>query len=449
MAGLNRRGILKGMVHGAAVTVALPILDCFLDTKGQAFAATGRAIPTRFGTWFWACGVNEKRFFPDQMGKDITFKEETLPLTPLKDKLTVFSGFNAILDGQPNLTHWSGVMCALGGTTPARGGNGVGRAEAATLDVLVADHIGSRNRFKSLQMACTGQPGVSYSMRAGNTVNPSEVDPVSLYTRLFGLEFQDPNSGTFKPDPGVMLQQSVLSAVQDQRADLLRSVGAADRSRLDQYFTSVREMEQQLAIQLEPPAPATACVVPKKPGVIEPGTTWEDATAMHDKLTDLLVMALACNQTRVFHLALSAAVSNLRKAGQSVALHELTHEEPIDAKLGYQIETTYFLERCMGVFASLLRKLDAVKEGDGTLLDHSLILALSESNLAKLHTLESLPMIVAGRGGGGWKPGGHIAGKGDSVTRIGLTLQQAMGLPVGSWGTGANATSRPISEVLA
>lgn len=448
MTSWNRRSVLKGMVNGAAVTVALPVLDCMLDINGEAMAATGAPIPTRFGTWFWACGINEKRFYPDKTGTDFVFKEETQALTPHKDKLTVFSGFNALLDGQPNLTHWSGVMCALGGSTPSQGGNGVGRAQADTLDVLVADHIARGTRFKSMQLACTGQSGVSYSMRAGNTVNPSEVDPVSLYRRLFGPEFQDPNAATFKPDPNLMVQQSVLAAVAGQRAELMRYVGASDRARLDQYFTSVREMEHQLEVQLQPPARADACVVPKAPEALQPGSTWEDATQMHDRLTDLLVMALACNQTRVFHLALSAAVSNLRKAGQSVALHELTHEEPIDPKLGYQIETTFFLERCMGVFASLLGKLDAIKEGDGTLLDHSLILALSESNLAKLHTLESLPMIVAGRGGGKWKAGQHIDGKGDSVTRVGLTLQQAMGLPVGAWGTGANATSRAVSEVL-
>jgi hypothetical protein len=449
MADWNRRNLLQGMLRGAAVTVALPLLDLFLDGNGQAMAATGAPIPTRFGTWFWACGINEARFFPDQVGRDFAFKHETMALTPHKDKVTVFSGFNAILDGQPNLTHWSGVMCALAGAAPSAGGNGVGAAPASTIDNLVADHISRGTRFKSLQIACTGQPNVSYSMRAGSTVNPSEVDPVSLYTRLFGPGFQDPNAATFKPDPEVMVQQSVLSAVADSRADLMKRVGAADRARLDEYFTSVRDIEHQLEVQLQPPGRADACLVPKKPDDLPPGTTWESATAMHDKLTDLLVMALACNQTRVFHVALSAAVSNLRKAGQSVALHELTHEEPIDNKLGYQIEATFFLERCMGIYASLLRKMDAVKEGDGTLLDHSLILGFSESNLAKLHTLESLPLIVAGSAGGRWKPGQHIAGKGDTVARVGLTLQQAMGMPVGSWGTGANATSKSIGEVLA
>ncbi|HEX7857563.1 MAG TPA: DUF1552 domain-containing protein [Sphingobium sp.] len=447
MADWSRRNVLRGMLHGSAITVALPLLDLFLDGNGEAMAAGG-AIPVRFGTWFWGCGVNAARFFPDKVGTDFEFKDETQALAPFKAKTTIFSGFNVILDGQPNLTHWSGIMGALGGTTPAKGGNGVGTAVAPTLDCLISDHISTGTRFKSLQMACTGQSSVSYSMRAGNTVNPSDVDPVSVYKRLFGAEFQDPNSGKFTPDPNIMMQKSVLSSVSDGRNELTKYVGAADRARLDQYFTSVREVEQQLAVQLQPPAPAEACVVPKQPAALEVGTTWEAANKMHDQLTDLMVMALACNQTRVFHIALSAAVSNLRRAGQSVALHELTHEEPIDPKLGYQIQATYFLERSMEVFASLLKKMDGIKEGNGTLLDHSLILALSESNLAKLHTLESLPMIVAGSAGGKWKAGQHIAGKGDTTSRIGLTIQQVMGLPIGSWGTGANAASRSVTEVM-
>ena len=443
----TRRTVLKGVLGSSAITVALPLLDCFLDGNGKALAS-GAPLPVRFGTWFWACGVNAARFFPGKVGFDYDLKPESVALEPFKKKVSVFSGFNVILNGAPNLTHWTGIMGALGGTTPTKGGNGVGAAVAPTLDCLIADHIGQGTRFKSLQMACTGQPNVSYSMRAGATVNMSDVDPIQVYKRIFGSEFQDPNSGKFTPDPNIMLQQSVLSSIKDNRDELMRVVGVADRARLDEYFTSLREVEQQLAVQLEPPAPAQACVVPKAPGKVELGPTWEVATKTHDQLTDLLVMALACNQTRVFHVALSAAVSNLRRTGTAVALHELTHEEPLDPKLGYQINCTYLLEQSMSIFASLLRKMDAVKEGDGTLLDHSLVLALSESNFAKLHTLESLPMLVAGSASGKWRSGQHIAGKGDTTSRVGLTIQQAMGMPVGSWGTGANATSKSIGEVL-
>ena len=82
------------------------------------------------------------------------------------------------------------------------------------------------------------------------------------------------------------------------------------------------------------------------------------------------------------------------------------------------------------------------------MLDHSLVLATSESNYAKIHSIDSLPIMVAGTAGGKWSPGQHIVGKGDPSSRVGLTIQQALGMPVGSWGTGAMQTSKPISEVV-
>lgn len=180
----------------------------------------------------------------------------------------------------------------------------------------------------------------------------------------------------------------------------------------------------------------------------EVGPTWEVATKTHDLMAQMAVMALACDQTRVFNIALSRAASNLRRSGEAIAFHELTHEEPIDEKLGYQPRSTFFMERSMEAFAALLKAMDGIKEGDGTLLDHSLVLATSESNYAKIHTLDSIPILVAGSANGKWKQGTHIAGKGDPTSRVGLTIQQALGLPVSSWGTGAMQTARPISEVL-
>lgn len=447
MANWERRSVLQGMMRGAAVTVGLPLLDLFLDGNGEALAA-GSPIPSRYGTWFWGCGINHARFFPDKLGADYDLKTELQPIAPYKNKVTVFSGFNALLGGKPNLPHWSGVMATLTGTAPSRGGMDGGSTDAPTIDTLVADAIGTGTRFKSLELACTGNSAVSYSMREGATVNPSEVDPVSLYRRLFGPEFRDPNAAAFTPDTGVMLRRSVLSSIKDERDALSRRIGAGDRSRLDQYFTSVRELEQQLGHLLQKPPPAEACAVMKEPGKVEPGPTWEAATCTHDLLVSLLVMALACNQTRVFNIALSRAASNLRRTGEAVAFHELTHEEPIDEKLGYQPKSTFFMERSMEAFASLLKAMDGIKEGNGTLLDHSLILATSESNYAKLHTLDSVPVLVAGTAGGRWRSGMHIDGKGDATSRVGLTIQQALGMPVAKWGTGAMETARPISEVL-
>lgn len=448
MTDWNRRKLLRGMLRGSAVAIALPLLDIFLDSKGEAMA-TGAPIPVRFGTWFWGCGVNTARWFPDRLGREYDFKAELTPLEPFRDKLSVFSKFNCILDGKPNLVHWSGVMGTLSGCAPLKGGVSGGTAEMPTIDTLVADHIGRGTRFRSLELACTGQSSVSYSMRAGSTVNPSEIDPIQFYRRLFGLEFQDPNKAEFKPDPEIMLRQSVLSSVKEERDSLMRGLGTSDRQRVDQYFTSVRQVEQQLGQLLEKPQPAEACAVPAEPGRGELGPTWEMATRSHDLLGQLLVMALACNQTRVFNMALSNAGSNLRKAGEPVSFHELTHEEPVDEKLGYQPQATFFIERSMEVFASMLKMMDGVKEGDGTLLDHSLVLATSESNFAKIHSVDNLPILVAGSAGGKWKSGQHLSGNGDPSSRVGLTIQQALGMPVTSWGDGAMRTSKPITEVMA
>ena len=444
----TRRNLLRGFVQGSAVAVALPLLDLFLDGNGTALAA-GAPIPIRFGTWFWGCGVNTARWFPDRVGRDYDLKAELKPIAPYKDKVSVFSNFNCILDGKPNLVHWSGVMATLTGAAPDSGGVAGGASKAPTIDCLVSDHIGRGSRFRSLEVACTGQSSVSYSMPAGTTVNPSEVDPVNLYRRLFAAGFQDPNKAEFKPDPGIMTRQSVLSAVKDDRDSLMQRLGSADRQRVDQYFTSVRQVEQQLGMMLEKPAPAQACVVPNAPAASQLGPTWDVAMNAHDLLGQLVVMALACNQTRVFNVALSNAGSNLRKAGDPVSFHELTHEEPVDEKLGYQPKATFFMEKSMETFASMLKMLDSVKEGDGTLLDHSLVLATSESNFAKIHSVDNLPIMVAGRAGGKWKSGQHISGNGDPSSRVGLTVQQVLGMPVTRWGDGAMMTSKPIGEVMA
>src|SRR5665213_1638713 len=94
----NSRTILRGMLGGSAVTVGLPLLDCFLNTNGTAFAATGAPLPVRFGTWFWGCGLNPGRWVPQKTGANYDTPAEIKVLEPFKDRLSVFSGFRAITD---------------------------------------------------------------------------------------------------------------------------------------------------------------------------------------------------------------------------------------------------------------------------------------------------------------------------------------------------------------
>jgi hypothetical protein len=103
----------------------------------------------------------------------------------------------------------------------------------------------------------------------------------------------------------------------------------------------------------------------------------------------------------------------------------------------------------MQAFGDFLVEMDSIKEGDGTLLDHMLVMGFSDTGYAKIHSIENIPMFLAGGAGGKHKAGQHIHTAGDSVTRVSLTAMQLMGAPVGEFGTGTMKTSRPITEVMA
>jgi hypothetical protein len=440
----DRRSILRGMLGGSAVGVALPFLDCFLNINGTALAS-GAPLPVRFGTWFWGCGLTPGRWIPTKAGAGYDMPPELKPLEAYRDRLTICSGFKANTDGKGAVPHYTGNISILTGSAP----KGQGMVDAPTFDTIVADTIGARTRFRSIEAAATGNPRDSYSMRSSASINAAEPSPVSLYTRIFGPDFKDPNAADFKPDTRVMVRKSALSVIKEQRDALLAEVGAADRSRLDEYFTSIRQLEQQLDIQLQKPAPLEACTVPTAPATTKLGAEIDDVIANHKLMAGLLAHALACDQTRVVNVVFGDAASTLRKAGSTVTHHQLTHEEPIDEKTGCQPQATFFVERIVEGLQTMLAALDGIKEGDGTLLDHSLVLALSECSYAKIHSLESIPMLIAGRAGGKLKPGQHIDGSGDPVTRVGLTVQQVLGVPVSNWGAGSMQTSKSVSEIVA
>ncbi len=448
----SRRTILRGVLGGAAVNIALPFLDCFLNANGTAVAATGKPLPVRFGTWFWGLGHTPGHSVADKKdtGYGIEFLEECRALVPLKDKVNFFSGFNTPLDGKGNYTHFSGICSSRTGTAASFSGD----FPAPTLDLLIADAIGEGTRFQTIDATSIGIPSQNYSARSTNNRGAAEGSPMQLYTRLFGPGFVDPNKADFKPDPQLMVRKSVLSAMREQNATLMASVGSEDRARLDEYFTSIRQVENQLALRLEKPAPNEVCTVLAPPaadqgGQVSGAAEIETVQENHRIMTQMLAMAMACNQTKVINMVYSDNFSHVRKAGEATHHHELTHEENIDKDLGYQPEAFYFGRRSMDAWASFINALDGIKEGEGTLLDHSLIFASTETSYARIHSIDNLPIFTAGRAGGKVKTGIHVVGGGDPVSRIGLTAMRAMGVPIQSWGSKSLQTSKPISEILA
>jgi hypothetical protein len=331
----------------------------------------------------------------------------------------------------------------MGGGIPA------GDGAFPSIDTLVSDQIGTQSRFRSLQVNCVGERA-SYSRRSASAVNPSETSPAALYAQIFGPEFQDPNAADFKPNPRVMVRKSVLSGVIDEIKGMSQEIGAEDKQRLDQYLTGLRHLERQFDQQLTKPDPIPACFRPKAPDSDpELGGEAEVVAARHKMMAELMVMAVACNQTRVFNMNYSSPSSNTTKAGYEKPHHTTTHEEPVDPALGYQANHSWFARRAMESWATYVASFAKVKEGDGTLLDNVLIYALTDCGHARFHTLDKMVAMTAGRAGGKVKSGLHIDAGGTTVARMGYTIQRVMGLDINSWGARSNNTSKELGEILA
>jgi len=433
----NRRIVLRGMMGGAAVTVGLPILDGFLNSNGTAFA-DGKALPVCFGTWLWGLGCDPGHWEPKTAGTKYEFGSQMAALQPFRDDTNLFIGLKVYLDSHAASPHNAGwIGCTTGSPAPP---------SFASIDTIVADTIGTRTRFKSLEVACDGtKTSVS---RKGTTANASENSPVALYQRVFGPEFKDPNAAEFTPDVGDMMRKSALSAITEQRQDLMKRLGAADRAGVDEYFTSIRELEKQLQIMLERPAPLEACTLPTKGDEAPPGYIIDDAVTNNKLFAKILAHAMACGQTNVVNVLFSEPLSNLRRAGSSMTYHMYTHEEAIDTSVGYQIESDKFRRQCFTALADLLTTLKGFKEGPGTLLDRMLLLGFTDVGYAKTHGVDNMPMLTFGKAGGRIKTGHAIEAKGDSVARVGLTVQQALGVRTSTWGTESNTTKRPFAEIM-
>ena len=443
MKKLNRRKFLKGALNGGVITVGLPLLDIFLNDNGTAYA-DGTPIPMRFGTWSWGLGMSESIFVPKKTGANFDLPEEIAALAPIQDHINLYTNFHVFKDDAPNLCHHSGWVVLRSGIAPMTSQNKPGE----TIDVAVSRQIGNATRFRSLSATATGDNRNSFSYEGGNSVNAPEWSPLRFYQRLFGEEFQNPNAETFTPDPKVMVRKSALSAVQEDTKKLEQTLGANDRARLDQYFTGLRDLERRFDLQLTKPDPREACIVLEEPEILPTGLNADLVAKRHRMMTDLMLMAVACDQTRVFNMFYAHAFSSTIKPGYDKPHHTATHEEAVDAELGYQPNVSWFTRRAMDEWAYYVDALANFKEGDGSLLDNSFIYATTDQSFAKLHAIDGIPMFSAGTAGGRLKTGLHIDGGGSPGCRLGYTAQRLMGLDIESWGDKSNTTSSEIGEIL-
>ena len=440
---LSRRRVMRGMLNGSAVTVALPFLNCFLDGNGTALA-DGSPRRVRFAHWFWGNGLTAgQQWWPEKTGalSGMTLPKEISPLEAVKDKINIFSHLDVLPDGRPNRPHATGWQGSWLGTVPSGAS-----VAAASVDTKISDMIGQNTRFRSLGASCTGNPASTMSYLDGGIPQSNEAHPAALYARIFGPDFTDPNSGTFVPDPHVMAKNSVISAIKDEREGFA-DLGAEDRQRLDQYFTSLRQMEQQVSMQLTKPEPLAACTKGGDPGEDKQVSDQLDVTiASHKIMGQLLAHALLCDQTRSIRMMFTDSSPGLRVAGDSTTYHTYSHQEALSSP---QEKCRFFSMQTATQLAEFIKMMDSFKEGDSTLLDQTLVVANTDNGLAFTHQLTNLPTFTAGRAGGLIKTGMHLNMASDPATRLGLTAMQVFKVPINKFGTDSMETSRPITDIIA
>jgi hypothetical protein len=450
MRKLDRRKVLRGVLGGGVVSIALPRLDAMLNGGGNAYA-DGGALPKRFGTWFWGNGILIKRWVPAAtgMGSAWALTDQLAPLANVKDDITVVSGMRVKTGGNVHGAGLVGMLTGAGCLGPGEPGQ---VAAAPSIDQVIAKAIGKATPFTSLEVGCekeaaTGSAirGVSYP--GSNQINLPELGCKAVFDRLFG-GFTPPSPGAptaTGPDPRALVRKSVLDAIQQDMAELRATVGAADMRRLDQHLDGIRDIERRLQTMSSTPAVATgACTTPSAPASSLVAPSGHFQPAVHQMMADLVTMALACDRTRVFSIMFSQSAAWIAYPNINGLFHGMCHNEAGDQPTVHQ-----FVVATMKELAYFLEKLKSVKEGAGTLLDSCAVLATSDVSDGRTHSQADYPIVVAGRCGGRLRAGMHVRAADDTSTKVLFSLARAMDVPLTEIGAGAGRVTSGLAAIEA
>ena len=422
---LHRRTFLKGV--GAAI--ALPMLDAMTP----AMTAQAKA-PVRLAFVYVPNGVvNIDWWKPKGTGKDYEFTRLLKPLESLREDFFVLSGLddkngNALGDGpgdhgRAGASFLSGVHCKKTSGADILGG--------VSADQVAAQLVGSKTRFASLELGCEDSRTVgncdsgyscaytnSISWRTPTTPNPPEVNPRLVFERLFG-------TADLSLSPEVRARRaeyrkSILDLVQSDTKKLVTNLGANDKRKIDEYLYAIREIEQRIAAAEKDNRQIT-------PGIEKPAGIPITFVEYSKLMCDLQLMAFQTDLTRISTLmfAREGSMRVYPELGISDPHHPLTHHRntPEWIEKVAQINTFH-----VKLFAEYLQKLKDTKDGDGSLLDHSMIVYGAGISDGNKHNHEDLPILLAGRGDGSLKPGHHIAyTPGKPMTSLYLSLLDGLG----------------------
>jgi hypothetical protein len=380
--GIARRAVLRG----AGVTMALPWLESFAE------ASTG--FPKRFAVVFLGNGVNEDHWAAEGSGEEMRLSRTLMPLEPLKKKINVIHGlFNKTATGQG--IHPAQTGSLLSGAQIQKGP--IIRA-GITVDQMLANRIGQDTLQPSLVLACeqpmTGYHETNFSMAYSSHISwqspdspvPNEVYPSLAFDSLF-------------ENRGSLRSISILDRVKDLAQDLTREISAGDKAKLDEYLTSVREVEKRVDGMRKNKDNADALAKQRNRPVFtmdRPANGLPEDLREHARLMcDLIAIAFQTDKTRVATLLISRDLSAMYYPflGVREGHHAASHNNASD---GYERIAQFHLSQ----FAYLAAKLDSMPEGNGSVLDNSCLMFLSNLWIGRKHDNSRLPLVLAGGLGG-------------------------------------------------
>ena len=388
----SRRVILKG----AGCSMALPWLAS-LNAFADIPAATD--FPKRFGVMFLGCGINENYWSAEGSGADMKLSKTLSPLEPVKQKINVIDGlYVKALTNQG--IHPAQTGSLLSGEHITKGAiihSGV------SVDQVIANHVGEDTPQSSIVLACeqpmTGFHETNFSLAYSSHLSwqtPDSPVPVEVYPALAWDSLFD--------NRGSLLNVSVLDRIKDQAQALSTKISATDKGKVDEFLTSVREVEKRVELMRRGQDTAQDAAKGKSMPVAmmeRPANGLPEDLREHAKLMcDIVAIAFQTNKTRVASLIISRDLSAMYypfldvKEGHHAASHD-------NASEGYERISRFHIEQ----FAYLATKLDGMKEGNGTVLDNSCLMFLSNMFVGRKHDNSRLPLVLAGGLGGTLKTG--------------------------------------------
>ena len=421
---VSRRQVLRGL--GACI--ALPTLM----SAGPAFAKQ-KLAPTRMAFVYIPNGAIPAAWWPaGDGGADFALSPTLAPLANVQRQLQVISGLDCV-SAEPG-PDGAGDHARAGGTflTGVRIKKTAGSDIKAgiSIDQVVANKIGHLTRFASLELTCdvvrkSGECDSGYACayeynmawQSANQPLAPEHNPQFAFERLFGDGARNERVANLKRRE--YEQHSILDYVLEDAKSLNTKLDGRDKQKLDQYLTSVREIEQRIAISKSMPV--------ANPDVDAPAGVPANYADHVGLMFDMLHLAFQTDSTRIATLLLAREGSNrpFNDIGISSGHHDLSHHKntpDIIAKV--QLIDRWYVQR----LSAFLEKMDKTEDVDGqSLLHHSMIMYGSGNADGNRHTHVNLPIVMAGAGGGAFKPGRYIKGKAQPITNLFLSMADAMG----------------------